>query len=106
MQPSELISLVKVGKTPSPAELNNFCKGLADFSVSDAQGAAFAMAVCLKGLNVRGRKDLTLAMRDSGKTLAWDLDGPVLDKHSTGGLGDCVSLILAPCWQLQVFTYQ
>ena len=96
MQPSELISLVKVGETPSTAELNNFCKGLADFSVSDAQGAAFAMAVCLKGLNVRGRKDLTLAMRDSGKTLSWDLDGPVLDKHSTGGLGDCVSLILAP----------
>ena len=96
MQPSELISLVKVGETPSNAELNNFCKGLADFSVSDAQGAAFAMAVCLKGLNVRGRKDLTLAMRDSGKTLSWDLNGPVLDKHSTGGLGDCVSLILAP----------
>ena len=96
MQPSELISLVKVGKTPSVAELNNFCEGLADFSVSDAQAAAFAMAVCLKGLNVRGRKDLTLAMRDSGKTLSWDLDGPVLDKHSTGGLGDCVSLILAP----------
>ena len=54
------------------------------------------MAVCLKGLNVRGRKDLTLAMRDSGTTLSWNLDGPVLDKHSTGGLGDCVSLVLAP----------
>ena len=96
MQPSELISLVKAGETPSTAALDNFCTGLADFSVSDAQGAAFAMAVCLKGLNVRGRKDLTLAMRDSGKTLSWDLNGPVLDKHSTGGLGDCVSLILAP----------
>ena len=96
MQPSELISLVKVGETPSTAALNNFCTGLADFSVSDAQGAAFAMAVCLKGLNVRGRKDLTLAMRDSGTTLSWDLDGLVLDKHSTGGLGDCVSLVLAP----------
>jgi len=96
LQPSELISLVKVGETPSAAELKNFCTGLADFSVSDAQGAAFAMAVCLKGLNVRGRKDLTLAMRDSGTTLSWNLDGPVLDKHSTGGLGDCVSLVLAP----------
>ena len=96
MQPSELISLVKVGETPSTAELKSFCTGLADFSVSDAQGAAFAMAVCLKGLNVRGRKDLTLAMRDSGTTLSWNLDGPVLDKHSTGGLGDCVSLVLAP----------
>ena len=77
MQPSELISLVKVGETPSTAELKNFCTGLADFSVSDAQGAAFAMAVCLKGLNVRGRKDLTLAMRDSGTTLSWNLDGPI-----------------------------
>ena len=96
MQPSELISLVKVGETPSTAELKNFCTGLADFSVSDAQGAAFAMAVCLRGLNVRGRKDLPLAMRDSGTTLSWNLDGPVLDKHSTGGLGDCVSLVLAP----------
>ncbi|MFL2794079.1 MAG: thymidine phosphorylase [Paracoccaceae bacterium] len=96
MQPSELISLVKEGGTPSTAALDSFCTGLADFSVSDAQGAAFAMAVCLKGLNVRGRKDLTLAMRNSGKTLSWDLNGPVLDKHSTGGLGDCVSLILAP----------
>ena len=96
MQPSELISLVKEGETPSTAALDSFCTGLADFSVSDAQGAAFAMAVCLKGLNVRGRKDLTLAMRDSGTTLSWNLDGPVLDKHSTGGLGDCVSLVLAP----------
>ena len=96
MQPSELISLVKVGETPCTEVLNKFCTGLADFSVSDAQGAAFAMAICLKGLNVRGRTDLTLAMRDSGTTLSWDLDGPVLDKHSTGGLGDCVSLILAP----------
>ena len=74
MQPSELISLVKVGETPSTTELKNFCTGLADFSVSDAQGAAFAMAVCLKGLNSEA-KDLTLAMRDSGTTLSWNLDG-------------------------------
>lgn len=96
MQPSEIISLVKLGKIPSNVELKKFCIGLADGSVSDAQGAAFAMAVCLKGLNVQARKDLTLAMRDSGTTLSWDLDGPVLDKHSTGGLGDSVSLVLAP----------
>jgi len=85
-----------LGKIPSNVELKKFCIGLADGSVSDAQGAAFAMAVCLKGLNVQARKDLTLAMRDSGTTLSWDLDGPVLDKHSTGGLGDSVSLVLAP----------
>ena len=85
-----------MGKIPSNVELKKFCIGLADGSVSDAQGAAFAMAVCLKGLNGQARKDLTLAMRDSGTTLSWDLDGPVLDKHSTGGLGDSVSLVLAP----------
>ena len=96
MQPSEIISLVKLGQTPGNSDLKKFCNGLADGSVSDAQAAAFAMAVCLKGLDIKGRKDLTLSMRDSGEILSWDLDGPVLDKHSTGGLGDCVSLVLAP----------
>lgn len=96
MQPSEIISLVKLGQTPGNSDLKKFCSGLADGSVSDAQAAAFAMAVCLKGLDIQGRKDLTLSMRDSGEILSWDLDGPVLDKHSTGGLGDCVSLVLAP----------
>ncbi|MDG1167855.1 MAG: thymidine phosphorylase, partial [Sulfitobacter sp.] len=68
----------------------------ADGSVSDAQAGAFAMGVCLNGLSDVGRVALTLAMRDSGRVLSWQLDGPVLDKHSTGGVGDCVSLVLAP----------
>ena len=85
-----------MGQTPGNSDLKKFCNGLADGSVSDVQAAAFAMAVCLKGLDIQGRKDLTLSMRDSGEILSWDLDGPVLDKHSTGGLGDCVSLVLAP----------
>ena len=54
------------------------------------------MAVCLNGLSERERVDLTLAMRDTGKVQQWDLPGPVLDKHSTGGVGDNVSLVLAP----------
>ena len=54
------------------------------------------MAVCLQGLGHAGRTALTLAMQKSGRTLSWDVDGPVLDKHSTGGVGDCVSLVLAP----------
>ena len=54
------------------------------------------MAVCLNGLTDAGRVALTQGMRDSGDVLGWDLPGPVLDKHSTGGIGDCVSLILAP----------
>ena len=77
-------------------ELDWFARGLADGAVSDAQAGAFAMAALLNGLGEQGRVALTLAMRDSGHVLHWDLDRPVLDKHSTGGVGDCVSLILAP----------
>jgi thymidine phosphorylase len=54
------------------------------------------MAVCLKGIGAEARVGLTEGMRDSGDVLSWDLPGPVLDKHSTGGVGDPVSLLLAP----------
>ena len=77
-------------------EINEFSVGLANGSVSDAQAAAFAMAVCLHGLSEQERVDLTLAMRDTGNVRTWDLPGPVIDKHSTGGIGDNVSLVLAP----------
>ncbi|MFD1344290.1 thymidine phosphorylase [Litorisediminicola beolgyonensis] len=84
------------GETPSDEALAWFAAGLADGRVSDAQAGAFAMAVCLRGLGDAGRVALTRAMRDSGSVLSWALDAPVLDKHSTGGVGDCVSLVLAP----------
>ena len=72
-------------------------KGLSDGKVTDAQAGAFSMAVALNGLgSQQARTDWTLAMRDSGKILSWEVGSPVLDKHSTGGIGDCVSLILAP----------
>lgn len=77
-------------------ELVWIAQGLASGDISDAQAGAFAMGVCLTGLSDIGRVALTTAMRDTGVVLNWDLDGPVLDKHSTGGVGDCVSLILAP----------
>ena len=77
-------------------EINEFSVGLASGFVSDAQAAAFAMAVCVNGLSERERVDLTLAMRDTGNVKKWDLPGPVIDKHSTGGIGDNVSLVLAP----------
>jgi thymidine phosphorylase len=77
-------------------ELVWIAQGLASGDISDAQAGAFAMGVCLTGLSDIGRVALTTAMRDTGVVLSWDLDGPVLDKHSTGGVGDCVSLILAP----------
>ena len=77
-------------------DLQWFANGLASGTVSDAQAGAFAMAVCLNGLGGAGRAALTQAMCDSGTRLQWDLPGPILDKHSTGGVGDCVSLVLAP----------
>ncbi|MFL4468440.1 thymidine phosphorylase [Tateyamaria armeniaca] len=91
-----IIAKLRKRQTPSRDELNWFARGLADQSVTDAQAGAFAMAVCLNGLGDVGRVALTMAMRDSGSVLDWNLAGPVLDKHSTGGVGDCVSLVLAP----------
>jgi thymidine phosphorylase len=91
-----IIAAIRNRQTPDPAALAWFAQGLASGAVTDAQAGAFAMAVCLNGLSDQGRVALTEAMRDSGDVLAWDLPGPVLDKHSTGGVGDCVSLIAAP----------
>ncbi len=96
MDARAIIARLRRGKTPSRDELQWFAAGLANGQVSDAQAGAFAMAVCLNGLGEEGRVGLTEAMRDSGDVLKWDMPGPVLDKHSTGGVGDCVSLILAP----------
>ena len=96
MDARAIIAKLRDGRAPSPEELGWFARGLADGTVSDAQAGAFAMAVLLKGLGEAGRVALTRAMRDSGRVLDWDLNGPVVDKHSTGGIGDCVSLLLAP----------
>ena len=96
MDARTIIGALRRGEALDGAALNWFARGLADRSVSDAQAGAFAMAVCLQGLGQDGRTALTLAMQASGKTLSWDVEGPVLDKHSTGGVGDCVSLVLAP----------
>ena len=96
MDARAIIAKVRRQEMPSPSELSWFANGLATKEVSDAQAGAFAMAVCLNGLSDAGRVALTEGMRDSGDVLAWGLDGPILDKHSTGGVGDCVSLILAP----------
>ncbi|MGM0741796.1 MAG: thymidine phosphorylase [Pseudomonadota bacterium] len=96
MDARAIIARIRNGSPLERTELSWFANGLADGRVSDAQAGAFAMAVLLKGLGEAGRTDLTLAMRDSGRRLDWALDGPVIDKHSTGGIGDCVSLVLAP----------
>ena len=91
-----IIATIRDGGQPPADDLRWFAAGLASGAVTDAQAGAFAMAVLLKGLSEEGRVALTRGMRDTGKVLAWDLPGPVVDKHSTGGIGDCTSLLLAP----------
>jgi len=96
MDARAVIARIRDGGQPSADDLQAFAAGLASGVVSDAQAGAFAMVVLLRGLGDAGRVALTRAMRDSGRVLHWDLPGPVIDKHSTGGIGDCVSLLLAP----------
>ena len=96
MDARAIIAAVRDGREVGTAEMSWFAEGLASGAVSDAQAGAFAMAVLLRGLGPQGRTALTLAMRDSGDTLSWSLGGPAVDKHSTGGVGDSVSLVLAP----------
>ncbi|MFD1911361.1 thymidine phosphorylase [Halodurantibacterium flavum] len=96
MDARSTIAAIRAGRDPGRPSLEAFAGGLASGAVTDAQAGAFAMAVCLRGLSSEGRVTLTRAMRDSGQILRWDLPGPVLDKHSTGGVGDCISLLLAP----------
>jgi len=97
--PQEIIRRKRDGFALSDGELRAFAQGIADERIGEAQIAAFAMAVCWRGMDTAEAVSLTLAMRDSGSVLRWDgesLPGPVLDKHSTGGIGDTVSLMLGP----------
>ena len=96
MEARALLSELRRGEAPTGDALAWAAEALADGRMSDAQAGAFAMGICRVALPESARTALTLAMRDSGEVLRWDLDGPVLDKHSTGGVGDCVSLVLAP----------
>lgn len=95
--PQEVILKKRNGETLSADDIAQFIAGFAKGTVSHAQAAAFAMAVYFQDMTMPERVALTVAMRDSGTVLDWsDLDGPVADKHSTGGVGDNVSLMLAP----------
>ena len=97
MLPQEIIRKKRDGKPLSADEIAAFVAGMTSGKVSEGQVAAFAMAVFFMGMSRDEAVALTLAMRDSGDTLDWsDLPGPVTDKHSTGGVGDNVSLMLAP----------
>lgn len=95
--PQEIIRKKRNGLALSNEEIQWFVQGIYDNSISEGQIGAFAMAIYFKGMNIDERVALTLAMRDSGTVMAWDeIDGPIVDKHSTGGVGDVVSLMLGP----------
>src|SRR3712207_2881804 len=94
--PQEIIRRKRDGGVLSGDEIASVIEGLTSGRVSEGQAAAFAMAVYFRGLSVDERVALTRAMTQSGEVLSWSLPGPVLDKHSTGGVGDTVSLALAP----------
>ena len=93
----ETIRRKRDGFALSAAEIRDFVRALSDETLSEAQAAAFAMAVYFQGMDEAETIALTLAMRDSGAVLSWPgIDRPLADKHSTGGIGDNVSLMLAP----------
>lgn len=97
MLPAELIRIKRDGGELSAEQIDELVRGIAEGYVSDAQVGALAMAIFIRGMSAAERVALTGSMTHSGDVLDWsDLDQPVLDKHSTGGVGDKVSLLLAP----------
>lgn len=99
MLAQEIIRRKRDGHTLQTTEIDAFVTGLTQGTWSEGQAAAFAMAVFLKGMTASEKVDLTRAMTHSGRVMDWrdcQLNGPVLDKHSSGGVGDKVSLMLGP----------
>jgi len=97
--PQEIIRAKRDGEVLSAGEIGDFIAALVSGAVTEGQAAAFAMAIYFRGMSLDERVALTRAMTRSGVSLDWrdmNLPGPILDKHSTGGVGDNVSLMLAP----------
>ncbi|MEW5289585.1 thymidine phosphorylase [Erwinia papayae] len=97
--PQEIIRKKRDGQALSEEEIRFFINGVRDNSVSEGQIAALAMTIYFHDMTLAERVALTMAMRDSGSVLNWqgmNLHGPVVDKHSTGGVGDVTSLMLGP----------
>jgi pyrimidine-nucleoside phosphorylase len=97
MRPQDLIAKKRDGARFSESEISSFVAGVCDGSWADYQVSALLMAMFLNGLNQAEQNSLTQAMLHSGKVLDFsDIDAPKADKHSTGGVGDKTSLIIAP----------
>lgn len=96
MLPQEIIRRKRDGESLTDEEIAAFIAGLTRGDVTEGQAAAFAMAIFFRGMEGPECVALTRAMTESGARMRWDFPGPALDKHSTGGIGDTVSLLLAP----------
>ena len=99
MLPQEIIRRKRDGHELSAEEISFVVQGIHDGGLSEGQVESFAMSVFFRGMTVPERVALTLGLARSGITLDWrdlSLPGPVIDKHSSGGVGDKVSLMLAP----------
>jgi thymidine phosphorylase len=96
MAVKEILARKRDGVTLSEVEIDSLVAGITDGGLTEGQVAAFAMAVCCRGMGVEECAALTRAMTRSGTVLSWPGDRPVLDKHSTGGIGDKTSLMIAP----------
>lgn len=97
MLPAEIIRKKRNGQILNKEEINEFIKGVTSGEITDPQTAAMTMAIFLNGMSKEETTALTMAMRDSGDVMQWqDIDGAIVDKHSSGGVGDKISLMLAP----------
>ena len=95
----EIIRKKRDGQALSDEEIRFFINGIRDNTISEGQIAALAMTIFFHDMSMPERVSLTMAMRDSGTVLDWkslNLNGPIVDKHSTGGVGDVTSLMLGP----------
>lgn len=94
----EIIRKKRDNQELSQDEINFFVQGVTNNTVTNEQISAFAMAVFFNDLTMQERSDLTMAMRDSGDVIVFEnlVNKPIVDKHSTGGVGDLVSIPLAP----------
>jgi len=94
--PQEIIRKKRDGGALSAEEIQFFASGLVSGQFNDAQVGSMAMAIFQRGMSTNEIVELTKAMKLSGDVLSWpELDGPIIDKHSTGGVGDKVSFMLA-----------
>ena len=93
---SEIIRKKRDNQILSKSEIDFFIQGVTNSSIPNEQIASFTMAIFLNKLTTQEKTDLTISMKNSGSVIKWDFDGIFVDKHSTGGVGDLVSFLIAP----------